>query len=42
MRMLHETEERHSDSGYAHNSMLKLNIEHCNITKCVLCCVTYS
>ena len=23
-------------------SVLKLNIEHCNITKCVSCCVTYS
>ena len=27
----HETEERHSESGYGHNRMLKWNIEHCKI-----------
>jgi len=38
MRMLHGTEEQHSDSGCGHRSMLKLNTEHCKIIKCVVLC----
>jgi hypothetical protein len=41
MRMLHETEELHSESGHGHKSVLKLDIEHCKIMNCVLCCVIY-
>ena len=38
MRILHGTEERQSDSGCGHKNLLKLNIEHCKIIKCVVLC----
>jgi hypothetical protein len=36
------TEALHSASGYGHKSVLKLNIEHSKIMKCVSCCLTYA